>query len=520
MSSTAPKPRRAALAVASFAAVAIALTACSSGAGASDPSATPTAGGVLQVDLSAAPNCLDPAVALSQNERAIVRASVDSLLDMDKDGTLVPWLAESWEVNDDATQVVFHLRDGVTFSDGTPLTAEAVKTTFDYIKQQLGSKSSRGNGYLSTYTGTTVVDDLTAQVDFSAPAVQFIAGAATTTLGIISPESATKTPEERCTGDWVGTGPFTLDSYTQGQGATSTARSDYDWSSELAAHTGAPYIEGIEYQVVDTSNARDGALQAGQTDVALDVASQDVPQLEAANVQILVGTLPGMPSSLIVNTTKPGLDDPAVREAMLKGFDREGDVKAVLGEYFTPATSALTSTFPAYKDETELLGYDLDAAEALLDDAGWVPGADGIREKDGVKLEFSVNYSTAFGAYYTSMLQLFQQHMGDLGIGITLNDLRRPTSSPPPPTSRTTSTPPRSPTPTPTSCAAPWPTSCSPTPSCSPRPASPSCSPARRATPRPRRATRPTPSCRMRSWATRSSCPTGRAARSPVCVRA
>jgi peptide/nickel transport system substrate-binding protein len=417
-----PKQRRAAIAAAVLAS-ALALTACSSGAGASDPSATPVAGGTLKVDLSAAPNCLDPAVALSANERAVVRASVDSLLDMDTDGTLVPWLAESWDVNADATQVVFHLRDGVTFSDGTPLTAEAVKSTFDFIKQQLGSKSSRGNGYLSSYTGTTVVDDLTAQVDFSAPAVQFIAGAATTTLGIISPESATKTPEARCAGDYIGTGPFTLEEYNQGQGATVSARPEYDWSSELAAHSGAPYVEGIEYQVVDTSNARDGALTAGQTDVGLDVASQDVPQLEAANVEILVGTLPGMPSSLIVNTTKPGLDDPAVREAMLKGFDREGDVEAVLGEYFNPATSALTSTFPAYKDESDALGYDLDAAEKLLDDAGWEPGADGIREKDGQKLEFSVNYSTAFGAYYTSMLQLFQQHMGDLGIGITLNDL-------------------------------------------------------------------------------------------------
>lgn len=405
---------------------ALALTACSSGADAADPAATPTAGGVLKVDLSAAPNCIDPAVAFSINERAVVRASVDSLLDMDADGNLVPWLAESWEVNDDATQVTFTLRDGVTFSDGTPLTAEAVKTSFDLIKNVLGSKSSRGSGYLSSYTGTTVVDDLTAQVEFSAPAVQFVAGAATTTLGIISPESAEKTPEERCAGDYAGTGPFVLDEYSQGQGATFSARSEYDWASELASHEGAPYLDGIEYQVVDTSNARDGALAAGQTDVALDVASQDVPQLEAAEVEILVGTLPGMPTSLIVNTTKPGLDDPAVRQAMLKGFDREGDVAAVLGEYFNPATSALTSTFPAYQDESDTLGYDLDAAEKLLDDAGWELGADGVREKDGVALEFAVNYSTAFGSYYTSMLQLWQQHMGDLGVAITLNDLPQP----------------------------------------------------------------------------------------------
>ena len=427
MNTTVPKSRRRRVVLASSAgllATALALSACANGGGESaDPAATPTAGGTLQVDLSAAPNCIDPAVALSANERAVVRASVDSLLDMDSSGELVPWLAESWDVNDDATQVVFHLRDGVTFSDGTPLTAEAVKSTFDFIKQTLGSKSSRGNGYLSSYTGTTVVDDLTAQVDFAAPAVQFIAGAATTTLGIVSPESATKTPEARCAGDYIGTGPFTLEDYAQGQGATVTARPEYDWPSELAAHEGAPYLEGIEYQVVDTSNARDGALQAGQTDVAIDVASQDVPQLEQAGVEILKGTLPGMPASIIVNTTKPGLDDLAVRQAMLIGFDREADVKAVLGEYFDSATSALTSTFPAYKDESDTIAYDLDAATALLDDAGWVAGSDGIREKDGVKLQFSVNFSTAFGAYYTSMLQLFQQHMGDIGIGIELNDL-------------------------------------------------------------------------------------------------
>lgn len=420
------KARVVPLLVAGATALTLGLAGCSGGgstASANGSSAKPVSGGTLKVELSAAPSCLDPAVAFSANERAVVRPLADSLVDMDpKGGKIEPWLASSWSVNPDATKYTFHLVSNATFSDGTPVDAQAVKSTFDYLVKNLEATSSRGAGYLRGYTGTKVIDPHTAEVDFSAPAVQFLAGASTSTLAILSTKSAEATPDQRCAGDFAGSGPFTLAKYTQGQSAELARRKDYDWASKIAGHQGAAYLAGIDFQVVNVSNARDGALESKQSDVALDIATQDVAQLKGAGVTPLFGTQPGLPSSFMLNVTRPGLDDKAVRQAMMIGFDRKSAVNAVLGSYYKPATSILTSDLPQYKDESNTVTFDAAKAKKILSAAGWKPGSDGIRSKGGVDLNFAVTYTSTFGAYYTSLLQLFQQQMKDIGIKITLKD--------------------------------------------------------------------------------------------------
>jgi peptide/nickel transport system substrate-binding protein len=253
--------------------------------------------------------------------------------------------------------------------------------------------------------------------------VQFLAGASTTTLAILSTSSASKTPDQRCAGDYIGSGPFTLKNYTQGQSAQVVNRKDYAWPSALAKHKGAAYLDEIDFQVVDTSNARDGALESRQAGVAIDIATQDMPALKGAGVSPLQGTQSGMPASFIVNTTRPGLSDAAVRQAIMIGFDRASDVKAVLGAFYSPATSVLTKNLPQYTDESAAMAFDAAKAKSTLDGAGWLAGPDGIRSKDGVKLDFTVTYTSTYGPYYTSLLQLFQQQMKDIGIGIALKNL-------------------------------------------------------------------------------------------------
>lgn len=157
--------------------------------------------------------------------------------------------------------------------------------------------------------------------------------------------------------------------------------------------------------------------------MALDVATQDIPALKRSGVSVLQGTQPGQPVSFVVNTTRPGLADAAVRKAIMIGFDRVSNVRAVLGSAYSPATSILTRNLPQYKDESPALAFAPTKAESGLDAAGWAPGPDGIRVKGGVTLKFAITYSASYGAYFTSLLQLFQQQMKDIGIGITLKNL-------------------------------------------------------------------------------------------------
>ncbi|GAA4556908.1 ABC transporter substrate-binding protein [Pseudonocardia xishanensis] len=405
-------------ALAAAGALTLLLTACGGAAG-----GAPTSGGTLTVGLGGGATCVDPQQTFNFSSAAMARTVVDSLTDQDpRTGEIRPWLADSWEVNADATEYTFRLREGVTFSDGTPFDAAALAANLDYIKS-LGAKSSRGAAYLVNYAGTTVVDPRTAVVSFSAPSAPFLVGTSTLVFGMLSPATTQLTPEQRCQGELVGTGPFVMDSYVQDQTATVLRRAGYAWPSSLSTHQGEAILERIEFVWQPVPNVRAGSLASGQTDVAMSLETQDVAQIEAAGGTVQRGTMPGLPGSFIVNSTRPQLADPAVRQALEIGIDRESVVRTVLGTSFDPATSIVTSNLREYSDMSSMLAPDPARATALLDTAGWIPGVDGIRARDGVRLEIGITYSDDFGAFYTSLMQLVQQQLQAIGIGVRLNSV-------------------------------------------------------------------------------------------------
>lgn len=227
--------------------LATALTACGGGSSSSSADAGPAQpGGTLRYGLSQAPTCADPAQSGTNQTIYVTRQVVDSLTDQDpRTGELTPWLAESWELNADASAFTFRLKEGVTFSDGTPLTAESVKKNFDALVNTLtGAKAPLAASYLTGYTGTTVIDARTAQVNFSAPNAQFLQASSTPQLGILSDASVAKPAEERCTGNIAGTGPFTYADYQQDKSVTLAKRTGYSWGSDCsvttARHTSTP----------------------------------------------------------------------------------------------------------------------------------------------------------------------------------------------------------------------------------------------------------------------------------------
>lgn len=208
---TAPRPRlRRSLTASAVVAAMLALAACgstggpgeSSGAGTSSSAAgsdeaagEPTTGGTLEVGFAEDIANYDPHQRPQLTARTISRQIADTLTDQDPEtGEIVPFLAESWEISDDATEFTFTLREDATFSDGTPVDAAAVKANFDRIIE-IGALSYVGAGLLRNYTGSEVLEPYVVKVSFSEPNAQFLQATSVASLSILAP--ATLGPRPR-----------------------------------------------------------------------------------------------------------------------------------------------------------------------------------------------------------------------------------------------------------------------------------------------------------------------------------
>ncbi|MFC6011981.1 ABC transporter substrate-binding protein [Nocardia lasii] len=416
--------------LAAFAGVLAAATtvvACGGDTGSSGGQAgPPQPGGTLRYGLSGAPTCSDPAQSGTNQTIYVARQIVDSLTDQDPEtGEITPWLAKSWEISPDAKVFTFTLADGVTFSDGTPLTADSVRDTFDAVVKLGAAKAPLGASYLTNYVATTAVDKLTARVEFSAPNAQFLQASSTTQLGILAASTNAAPAEARCAGDNIGSGPFTYAAYKQDTSVTLAKRAGYSWGSAVFGHQGEAYLDRIEFTVVPESGVRTGSLASGQLDAISDALPQDAPQIEATGGRILSTSNPGLPFGLQPNVTRGPLRDPAVRQALLPALDRKQLVDTVLGPDFKTATSTLAAATPAYLDQSARLAYDPDRAKSILDQAGWTVGSDGIRAKNGERLSFSVTFSQVF-AGNQAILELVQQQLRQVGVDLRLDLVSTP----------------------------------------------------------------------------------------------
>lgn len=394
------------------------LAGCSSSSG-SAASGSPTSGGTLVFAVETDPSCIDPQQASVTQALYIGRQVVDSLIDQDPDtGDYVPWLASSYETNADLTQFTFTLRDDVTFSDGTALTGQVVKDNFDSLVQMSssGSTATLAAQYLSGYQGTEV-DGNTVTVTFSSPNATFLNGASTMSLGIVSEATTQQSAEDRCQNGVTGTGPFVYDSYETNSSVTMNRREGYDWASELRQHQGDAYLDRVEFEVITEDSVRTGGLESGEFDMIGEVPYDDESQISDDGYSIYAKANPGVPTSLIPNLDHSTvLADANVRQAIQLGIDRD-EITSSLGYADGNApTSALSSATSGYTSEADLLSYDPDQAKQILDDDGWTVGDDGIREKDGQKLTFTVT-----GFYEQDMIELIQMELKEIGVDMEIN---------------------------------------------------------------------------------------------------
>lgn len=331
-----------------------------------------------------------------------------------------PWLAESWEVNETATEYTFKLRPGITFSDGTPLDAKTVAANFDTFG--LGNKDLKYpvSEVINNYDHSEVIDDLTVKFTFKKPSPGFLQGTAVIGSGIVS--AATLAQPFDAFGDAtkiVGTGPFVVESEVLGKELNLKARADYNWGPVKFEHQGRAWLDAIKYIITPEDSVRIGALLAGQADVIRQIQAYDEPQVIDAGYSIFAPGTRGLNNAISFRPDNPLVADLKVRQALLYATNRQEIVDTLFSPNYPLATSILSSQAAGYVDLSAKLVYDQEKAKALFAEAGWVPGADGILEKDGKKLDLTV-YASLPQPQNEAVLQLLAQQWAQVGVKLNV----------------------------------------------------------------------------------------------------
>lgn len=380
----------------------------------------PKAGGTLVVGLQIQSQCLDPQQHHHGFGSREGRQLVDSLTDQGAEDAskIVPWLAKSWEINEDATRYVFHLRDDVTFSDGSTFDASVVKENFEVLAKISGAA---GAEYLTGVKEITVQDPSTVTISFREPNLAFLAATATSELGIVAPATLKKAADARCYESVIGSGPFVLESATFNEQTVLTKRKGYNWASSLRKHQGEAYLDKVVSKVIPEASVRTGALTSGQVDLIAFASYQDAAKLEAAGFRLINARYIGTAASLFVNTSRPVVSDVEVRRALREGIDTKEVVQLVQNGYVDAATGLLTPKTPGFLDQTQQRPFNADAARARLDKAGWKEGADGVREKDGQRLKITGAFFS--NALNRSLFEVLQQQLRDIGVELVVKPI-------------------------------------------------------------------------------------------------
>lgn len=347
----------------------------------------PIHGGTLVYATDREPTCLDPHVAGDMPQVFVAQQYLDSLVSMDEQGRIGPWLATRWEVSADGLSYTFHLRDDVRFTDGTPFDAEAVKANLDHMANPK-TQSSTAGGYIRQYRGTDIVDAHTAVVHLSSPYAAFLEVLAQGFLGIQSPTALKRPRDVNCESP-VGSGPFKVVRWERQSQVELVRNPDYHWAPPTAKHQGPAYLDRILWKFIQEPSVRFASLQAGEVDVieTLPPESHEAARRNP-DLKVIVAQRPGNPTNGTLNLRRPPFDDRRVREAFVRSADIEGALKSVYFGEFPRAGGPLSVATPFYSPDFEhLQDHDPARAARLLDEAGWTGrDAEGYRTRDGKRL--------------------------------------------------------------------------------------------------------------------------------------
>ena len=355
----------------------------------------------------------------------IMNNIADRLLYQDPETlTLHPWIAsELPQINEDATQYTFTIRQGVTHSDGSSLDAANVKKNFDLYGLGDEDRQLPPSEQISNYKSGEVLPGNRVRFTFTAPTPGFAQATSVMNAGLLS--SATLDRDSQGFGPGkatqiVASGPFTIAEEQVGTRLLLKARTDYNWAPAHLTHQGRPYLDGIDIIVGSEYSVRVGALVSGQADGIRQVDAPDEARLEQRGLIVRAASTNGVTNSLNMRFPHPLLQDKRVRQAIIAAVDRERIMRKLFTSSYPMATGILAKTAQGHKDFPDAWKYDPAAANELLDAAGWTRSGNGTRTKDGKSLSLRVNEALP-QPRSRELMTLVQADLAKVGIALSIN---------------------------------------------------------------------------------------------------
>jgi peptide/nickel transport system substrate-binding protein len=340
-------------------------------AGAPGTPQTPAPGGgnrlqlvTLLIATSPDLSTIDPALAMTNPDVYLAQSIYENLVSRDPDGTLRPLLAESWQPNADRTQWTFKLRSGVLFHHGKEFTAEDVVSTFKRLLDP--ATGSPALPVLDIIEDVVAVDPLTVRFDLSGPSSLLPDLVSIPHAKIVASD---KPPDDR-TATAPGTGPFSIEHHSAGSRTVLKRFDDY-WGEDQ------PKLSQLTFLSTPTLKTRISGLVAGQVHVVLPIEASEAKKLENRGSVVVLKVPASSYVSISMDVTSAPFDNKLVRQALRAAIDRAALVEEVLGGDATVANDhPIAPSDPLYWAGQEVATYDIDAAKALLKEAGFADGVD------------------------------------------------------------------------------------------------------------------------------------------------
>lgn len=335
-----------------------------------------------------------------------------------ENGEFKAGLAETWDISDDGLTYTFPLKEGVKFSDGADLNAEAVKTSLEAAFSNLGAYIA-SFGKIGTLTESIeVVDEHTVAIHLTTPYYGVLNDLAMCNpMGIVSPNAFNEdlTTKEELLTQTMGTGPYMYAGDGDGTSYTFVRNPNY-WGEQ-------PDVDEFTVKVIADPDAAILALRNGEVDLLAGTSRLSFAGYTELSSADGIGTVldDSISNSRFIgfNTQEAPFNDAAVRQAVAYAIDKETISDSVFSGLETASEQLLDTSLPYCDVEATTYSYNADKAKELLESAGWVDSdGDGIREKDGAKLSVTLDYITNQGTMDDAALVIAQE-LGEVGFEVT-----------------------------------------------------------------------------------------------------